>query len=108
MTWHQPQISHQATSSDLLRGFRQVEEPDLTLALWQQTPQTLRWKLSPEALQRLVQITGDDEERAWALQQLDTRGRAAERAAASRGARAAGKGGGKDPPWAAGASSKGG
>ena len=85
-----------------------MEEPALTLALWQQTPQALRWQLSPEALQHLVQITGDDEERDWALQQLDTRGRAAERAAASRGAKGAGKGGGKDPPWAAGTSSKGG
>ena len=47
--WHQVQVTHGATASDYLRAVRLIEEPKLTLALWEATPAPLRWRLSREA-----------------------------------------------------------
>ncbi len=97
--WHQPQITHLPSSSDLLRGVRQVEEPLLTLALWKETPQNLRWTLSEAALEVLV-LTSQGEEREWAQQQLDRRRRGPTTAASALAAMGKGRGraGGKGAP----------
>jgi hypothetical protein len=47
--WHQVQVIHGTTASDYLRAVRLIEEPKLTLALWEATPVPLRWRLSREA-----------------------------------------------------------
>ena len=49
MDWHQVQVTHGTTASDYLRAVRLIEEPKLTLALWEATPVPLRWRLSREA-----------------------------------------------------------
>jgi hypothetical protein len=85
VAWHQPVITHGATSSDLIRGMRQLEEPALTLALWQATPKGLRWALSSDALEYLAQTTGDDDERAWARGLLGSRRRGTAKAKARQG-----------------------
>ena len=85
MAWHQPVITHSATSSDVIRGMRQLEEPALTLALWQATPEELRWALSSDVLEYLEQTTGDEEERAWASGLLGSRRRSQAKAKARQG-----------------------
>ena len=68
--WHQAMQATSATSSDLLRAVRQVEEPQLSIPLWTRTPKPLRWALSKESLLHLRSLAGDEDEIAWCDQQL--------------------------------------
>ena len=83
--WHKPVISHMASSSDKTRGVRQIEEPALTVALWKETPTKLRWSLSADALQHIVQTTDDPEEQQWAVELLERQVRVQAKAKATAG-----------------------
>jgi hypothetical protein len=69
--WHQPVATHLSTASDLVRGRRLIEEPALSCLLFKVTEPARRVPLTRAALQHILAVTEDDEEREWATQCLE-------------------------------------
>ena len=57
--WHKPVVTWQSTVSDYLRGHREIEEPQLSLALLGRTPHAMRWPMSVPLLTWVVSNSGD-------------------------------------------------
>lgn len=68
--WHQPVATHLSAASDLVRGRRLIEEPALSCLLFKVTEPGRRVALSEAALQHILDVTEDDEEREWAANLL--------------------------------------
>ena len=69
--WHQPVATHLSTASDLVRGRRLIEEPALSCLLFKVTEPARRVPLTQAALQHILAVTEDDDEREWATERLE-------------------------------------